>query len=1094
MIEFIKPYFDSEEVRVVLDKKPFSLMSENECRSIFAERFPDGYILMNSGSEAIKAITEYSLKEFRGEFDDPMIAIPDVLCGSVYHAVKPFARINLMDADRSWNCIYDDNSEMAHVILFADLGGKRATPPKRKYKWQVIIEDACQCYDGIAGLRNSANYSVFSFSKGKQMYAGNGGIISFPNIDAGHFATWQEANYPTTLPWQSQLMASQLLKIDEINEKRIQNGKYLIEGLKDLEWLTLPDPKDHSFLKFTMFIHQDRISKDAIIQIPGRTIEIIEFIRHMKKNNVQVEETYIPLHMRFPEQFSDKGYKDFQCDHTWIEAITLPCRPGLTEKELDQIIKSVRSFKESSFNKEVQKVYIEKYSDKNFTPPGGYFQILMDTKLTQVAEVSQQNSSILDIGCGIGHQIAELKKHGFKNISGLDFVEKFTDQLNSTYPGVQTYNDDITNIESIQDDSFDIIYSFSTIYYVHPLEKAMQEIHRILKPNGKAVIEFGNISSLADINAKKIPTGVKSNHVEIKWLQDMLYSTGFDIVKKRCFQIFPLYGYEERDLPFGAILNTVMEEMHGNIMLDEFMSSSPGVSDFAFRQLYVLEKTENNNKKNYPELVIPIDTAMSDYLTGLFSKNYNHLAKSFFMKDSKSDDIINKIICFIRDNPRNPSVVYALMKLHSGEKQQEIAEKFFQHIQKLTCNPLPMKGHKMTQNDINPTVSVVIPTYNQCDMLGKTLLSLAAQTDTDFELIIVNDGSTDKTKEYLDHTELSAFPFNCQVIHQENKRLPVALNTGFNVARGEYLTWVSSDCVCAPMFIEALRKALDKFPDAPMAYSSFFFIDEEGLMKGVVSNPIYNRRTLMFRNDGNASFMYRASAAEKIGQYDVDLEGAEDWDYWIRLSELGSFIYVPEKLYYYRLHPASMQNTKVDIVNNSIVKMMKKVSQVGNKKEFNILEFYPHIEKCEDQKMAIFSALFDFGTCLMTSRLPDIEKATKILIKANEVLPENPYCLVNLVIALIKGNNINHAMEYYERLKFVADTPIMQQVCSVIEKGFAGKLTQDKGFIPIMNLSRNETELFITEMNNILSYSLTSPGSSFSIGAVSPDGKIDGST
>src|SRR5262249_10919089 len=103
-----------------------------------------------------------------------------------------------------------------------------------------------------------------------------------------------------------------------------------------------------------------------------------------------------------------------------------------------------------------------------------------------------------------------------------------------------------------------------------------------------------------------------------------------------------------------------------------------------------------------------------------------------------------------------------------------------------------------------PRVSVVLPVYNHLRFLPEAIRSVLAQTYRDFELVIVTDGSPDGTKEYLD----ALTDPRIVVVHQENRRLPGALNTGFAHARGELLTWVSADNHCAPLFLEALVGAL----------------------------------------------------------------------------------------------------------------------------------------------------------------------------------------------------------------------------------------------------------------------------------------------
>ncbi len=201
-----------------------------------------------------------------------------------------------------------------------------------------------------------------------------------------------------------------------------------------------------------------------------------------------------------------------------------------------------------------------------------------------------------------------------------------------------------------------------------------------------------------------------------------------------------------------------------------------------------------------------------------------------------------------------------------------------------------------------PKVSVVLPTYNQLHFLPRAIDSLLNQTFGDFELIIVNDGSTDGTKDYLNTL---ADP-RITVKHQDNARLPKALNAGFRSARGELLTWVSSDNYCAPAFLETLVGALDSYPNAGMAYSGFAWVDENDQVINVIKDQDMSFHSLLAMNPGNASFMYRKKCQDKVGFYDPKLIGAEDWDMWIRIVERFETVCVPETLYHYRIHEQTM--------------------------------------------------------------------------------------------------------------------------------------------------------------------------------------------
>ena len=304
-------------------------------------------------------------------------------------------------------------------------------------------------------------------------------------------------------------------------------------------------------------------------------------------------------------------------------------------------------------------------------------------------------------------------------------------------------------------------------------------------------------------------------------------------------------------------------------------------------------------------------------------------------------------------------------------------------------------------------VSIVLPTYNQADMLPKAIESIMNQTYQDWELIIVNDGSTDGTIEYLESLKVPSTSEKFKIVHHDhNQKLPSALNTGFEFATGEYYTWVSSDSVCTPYMIEALAGALDKYPEAGMAYADFFIIDPDNHILSRVSNPNYCFRSLITINDGNAAFMYPSKIAKEIGLYDVDLNGVEDWDYWTRISEKYPFVYVPEALYYYRLHEKSMQQNLKNKIEKTVTKMYAKLFERHNQ-NFHFSELFPYVD-INSEKDVYFS-LIKFGNDLLNARVPQPGNAIKFYKGAIDRNQSNTVPWLNMSMAYAYLGHWNEA-------------------------------------------------------------------------------------
>jgi len=202
-----------------------------------------------------------------------------------------------------------------------------------------------------------------------------------------------------------------------------------------------------------------------------------------------------------------------------------------------------------------------------------------------------------------------------------------------------------------------------------------------------------------------------------------------------------------------------------------------------------------------------------------------------------------------------------------------------------------------------PRISVVLPTYNQARYLPVSLEGIARQTCDDFELIVVDDGSTDDTPQVLADWR-PRLPF--LLIRQDNRGLPEALNAGFARATGEYLTWTSSDNIMLPTMLARLAEELDRFPEVGMVYSDWCDVDDAGTVLREVRTLEHDPVVLLRHNYVRASFMYRRCCRDEIGDYDPQMKYKEDHDYWLRIAERWPMKRVPEPLYQYRIHRASL--------------------------------------------------------------------------------------------------------------------------------------------------------------------------------------------
>ena len=199
-------------------------------------------------------------------------------------------------------------------------------------------------------------------------------------------------------------------------------------------------------------------------------------------------------------------------------------------------------------------------------------------------------------------------------------------------------------------------------------------------------------------------------------------------------------------------------------------------------------------------------------------------------------------------------------------------------------------------------VSIVLPSRNGAAHLDEAIASVVAQTCKDWELLLVDDGSTDATGARMD--AWASRDARIRVLHlQANRGLPAALNEGFRHARGELFTWTSDDNAYLPGAIERMQARLDADPGTDLVYADFVCFRDTGPERRVHVGPV---GLLPLRGVIGACFLYRREVHEEIGGFDEELFLAEDYDFWLRASVRFRFAPLHEVLYRYREHAGSL--------------------------------------------------------------------------------------------------------------------------------------------------------------------------------------------
>ena len=200
-----------------------------------------------------------------------------------------------------------------------------------------------------------------------------------------------------------------------------------------------------------------------------------------------------------------------------------------------------------------------------------------------------------------------------------------------------------------------------------------------------------------------------------------------------------------------------------------------------------------------------------------------------------------------------------------------------------------------------PLVSIVVPVYNGEPFLREALESTLSQTFTDFELIVINDGSTDGTKEVIEsirNPRIRAF-------HQENHGLPGSLNRGIGLSRGRYVARMDADDINHPDRIRKQVAFLNTRPEVGICgtWIQLFGNGLEEVLEYPADSSSIKPLMLFHSPLAHPSVMARRDIFLEHGiEYSCDYPCAEDYELWVRCSKYTEFANLPEVLLYYRLH------------------------------------------------------------------------------------------------------------------------------------------------------------------------------------------------
>ena len=252
-------------------------------------------------------------------------------------------------------------------------------------------------------------------------------------------------------------------------------------------------------------------------------------------------------------------------------------------------------------------------------------------------------------------------------------------------------------------------------------------------------------------------------------------------------------------------------------------------------------------------------------------------------------------------------------------------------------------------NRKKPTVSVILPAFNAEKYIGEAVDSILSQTFTDFELIVINDGSTDYTLKILEVAQAGCGPHSRLRIISNTRNLGLlkSLNKGIALARGDYIARQDADDISLPERLEKQYKYLQKHPQVALLGTARKTILVNGTVKEhklKLQNPAF-KDMLQSNCFVHGSVMIRKTALDSVGGYNELFYSSEDYELWLRLTKQFPAANLPEPLYILRRHSDRSTWKSTNLAVLYLINMVQKTA-AGKKPPVVLWTERPRISCC----------------------------------------------------------------------------------------------------------------------------------------------------
>ena len=223
----------------------------------------------------------------------------------------------------------------------------------------------------------------------------------------------------------------------------------------------------------------------------------------------------------------------------------------------------------------------------------------------------------------------------------------------------------------------------------------------------------------------------------------------------------------------------------------------------------------------------------------------------------------------------------------------------------------------------NPTVSVVMAAYNHANFISQAISSVLSQSWQDFELIVIDDGSSDRTQEIV-----TGFGDPVRYIYQANQGQGGARNTGIANARGEYICFLDDDDLWLPNCLETVMAVLQPRPEVGALYAACQVIDGEGNpLPQIMSRVVEPGEMYAALVEGGwfppLVVTVRKSVLDDVGPLDLSLRGTDDWELWLRVASKHVFIGISDVVALYRMHGGGLSANTEHMLHDKLKAIAK---------------------------------------------------------------------------------------------------------------------------------------------------------------------------